>query len=73
MTRVESEALPLLLRWQRLGGLIYWAGVCRQGLTSRESLLEAVDENLELERWLAAHGRELTERSRTWSGGGVPH
>ena len=73
LTRVESEALPLLLRWQRLGGLIYWVGVCRQGLTSRESLLEAVDENLELERWLAAHGRELTERSRTWSGGGVPH
>jgi len=70
LTEAESEALPLLLRWQRLGGLIYWAGVCRQGLTSRESLREAVEENLELEKWLAAHGRELTERSRAWSGMG---
>ena len=72
LTRAETEALPLLLRWQRLGGLIYWVGVCRQGLTSRESLLEAVEENLGLEKWLAAHGRELTERSHAWFSGGAP-
>ncbi len=57
LTGEEAEALPLLLRWQRLGGLIYWAGVYRQGLTPHQSLVDAV-----------AHGRELVERGLAWSG-----
>lgn len=68
LTRAETEALPLLLRWQRLSGLIYWAGVYRQGLTPHQSLVDAVEENLLLEKWLMAHGRELVERGRAWPG-----
>ena len=44
------------------GGPIYCAGVCRQGLTSREGLLEAVEENLGLENgwrpWPGVDGME---------------
>ncbi len=66
LTSDEIEALPLLLRWQRLGGLLYWAGVYRQGLTSHQSLLEAVKDNLLLESWLMVHSQELVERSHVW-------
>lgn len=66
LTSNEIEALPLLLHWQRLGGLIYWAGVYRQGLTSYQSLVEAVEDNLLLEKWLMAQGQELVERSHVW-------
>ena len=66
LTSDEIEALPLLLRWQRLGGLIYWAGIYRQGLTSYQSLVEAVEDNLLLEKWLLVQGQELVERSHVW-------
>ena len=68
LTSDEIEALPLLLRWQRLGGLFCWAGVYRQGLTSHQSLVEAVEDNLLLENWLMVHGQELVERSHVWLG-----
>lgn len=63
LTSDEIEALPLLLRWQRLGGLLYWAGVYRQGLTSYQSLVEALEDNMLLEKWLMVHSQELVERS----------
>lgn len=56
----------MLLRWQRTSGLIYWIGIYLQGLTSRQSLVEAAEENLLLEKWLAAHGQQLLKRSSAW-------
>lgn len=59
----EVEALPMLLRWQQTSSLIYWIGIYLQGLTSRQSLVEAAEGNLLLEKWLAAHSQQLLKRS----------
>lgn len=68
LTSEEIESMPMLLRWQRLGCLIYWTGVYRQGLTSHQSVVDAVEENLLLEKWLLAHGQKLVERCHAWFG-----
>lgn len=68
LTNDEIESLPLLLRWQRLGSLIYWTGLYHQRPTSHQSLVDAVKDNLLLEKWLIVHSQELVKRSHIWFG-----
>lgn len=58
----EIEALPMLLRWQRLSCLVYWTGMYRQRLATHQSLIDAAEENVILETWIGAHGDQLSER-----------
>jgi len=62
----EIDALPMLLRWQRLSCLVYWSGMYRQGLATRTSLVAAAEENLRLEGWIRHSGDALIDRTREW-------
>ena len=62
----EIDALPMLLRWQRLSCLVYWSGMYRQGLATHQSLVAAAEENIRLEGWIDRYGDTLIDRAREW-------
>ena len=55
----EIAALPVLLRLQRLTGLVHWTGRRRQGLVDEATVVRRVGAMMALDRWLASHGPEL--------------
>ena len=55
----EIAALPVLLRLQRLTGLVHWTGRRRQGLVDEATVVRRVDAMMALDRWLTSHGTGL--------------
>jgi Ser/Thr protein kinase RdoA (MazF antagonist) len=66
----EIDALPALASQHDAVVLAWWLGRARDGVRDVRSLGARVDETLDRERWLAAHGAEIVAEAHRLAAGG---
>lgn len=66
LTLAELEMLPPILRLRATTSLFFRLGRFKRGLETQESMLEHIQEALNMASWLEIHEKELLNRAHDW-------